>query len=72
MKLVKFISLILIITFNCLINYIPVNANELDKECASFCKNNGYEDGHYLPQEPGAKCEDGYEQSVENQICCCK
>lgn len=69
MKLVKFISLILIIAFSC---HIPVNANELDEECASFCKNNGYEDGHYLPQEPGAKCEDGYKQSAENQICCCK
>ena len=51
---------------------LPSYASDLDDECKTFCTNNGFEDGKYLPPEPGAKCDDGYEQSKENQICCCK
>ncbi len=51
---------------------LPGFANDLDDECKTFCTNNGLEDGHYLPPEPGAACNEGYEQSQENQICCCK
>ena len=71
MKLVKFTALILIITFGFFITPVSASANALDEECATFCKKNGHEDGHYLPQEPGAKCDEGYKQSEENQICCC-
>ena len=51
---------------------LPSYASDLDDECKTFCSNNGFEDGQYLAPEPGAKCKDGYEQSKENQICCCK
>ncbi len=49
-----------------------VYANELDDECKTFCIKNGGSDGQYLPPEPGSKCNDDYEQSEENEICCCK
>ncbi len=52
--------------------YLPSYASDLDQECVDFCKGNGSSDGHYLAQEPGAKCKDGYTQNDENQICCCK
>ncbi len=51
---------------------LPAYSSDLDDECKNFCTNNGFDDGHYLPPEPGAKCKDGYEQSEESQICCCK
>ena len=51
---------------------LPVYANDLDDECKNFCSNNGFEDGHYLPPEPGSACRSGYEKNSENEICCCK
>ena len=51
---------------------LPSYANDLDDECKTFCKNNGFEDGHYLAPEPGAACKDGYVKNSENEICCCK
>ena len=46
--------------------------NGLNKECASFCTENGFEDGHYLAPEPDAHCNDGYTKNPDNEICCCK
>ena len=54
------------------VNLLPSYADDLDKECVTFCKDNGYEDGHYLPPEPGAKCKAGYKKNSDNEICCCK
>lgn len=71
MKLNKILLGFLIITAFSLVN-LPSFANELDEECATFCKDNGNADGHYLAQEPGSKCNEGYVQHEENQICCCK
>ena len=51
---------------------LPSYANDLDNECKTFCLNNGFKDGKYLAPEPGTKCDEGYEQNNENQICCCK
>ncbi len=53
-------------------NFLPSFADDLDQECIDFCKNNGQADGHYLPQEPGSACKEGFTQDEENQICCCK
>lgn len=55
-----------------LASFIPSYAQSVDEECEKFCKDNGYEDGHYLPQEPGSECTEGYTQHPDNQICCCK
>lgn len=56
------------------ISFIPSIslANEIDDECKTFCINNRFKDGHYLPPEPGAACREGYFQNRENEICCCK
>ena len=62
-----FYFLLMSLVFN-----LPGYASELDDECETFCSNNGYEDGQYLAPEADAKCNDGYEQNKENQICCCK
>ena len=62
-----FYFLLVILFFN-----LPSSANDLDDECKNFCVKNSFEDGQYLPPEPDAKCDSGYEQSKENQICCCK
>ena len=70
MNLIKLVTLILLSIQ--LVSFGPVLADDLDEECKSFCINNGSEDGHYLAPEPNVKCEDGYEQSSENEICCCK
>ena len=51
---------------------LPSYASDLDDECKTFCKNNSFENGHYLPPEPDAVCKDGYEKNDENEICCCK
>lgn len=52
---------------------LPSQADEtLDEECATYCIDNGFEDGHYVAPEPGATCDDGYEQDETNPICCCQ
>lgn len=61
-----------VLILTAVVNFLPTYANDLDQECVDFCKANGSSDGHYLAQEPGAKCKDGYTQNDENQICCCK
>ena len=59
-------------------SFLPSYAeDDLDQECIDFCHNNGSDPedpnaGHYLPQEPGAACQEGFTQDEENQICCCK
>ena len=57
-----------------LVSLIPCSsfADELDEECATFCSDNGYSDGHYLAPEPGSNCQDDYEQNPQHPICCCK
>jgi len=72
---------LLAIALTLAINFLPSYAeDDLDQECIDFCIANGSEDtrekglppGHYLPQEPGAACQEGFTQDEENQICCCK
>ena len=70
MKLIRPLFYLLVVIS--LITPAGVYANDLDDECNEFCVNNDYEDGHYLPPEPGASCNEGYEQHPENQICCCQ
>lgn len=54
-------------------SFLPSFAeDDLDQECIDFCTANGHTAGHYLPQEPGAACKEGFTQDEENQICCCK
>ena len=63
---------LLAIALTLTINFLPSYADDLDQECIDFCTANGHTDGHYLPQEPGAACQEGFTQDEENQICCCK
>ena len=66
LKIFSFLFLIV------LVFTLPSYANDLDDECKDFCRNNGFEDGHYLAPEPGARCRAGYTRNEENEICCCK
>lgn len=67
----KNIILSLLLALGVGLSFTPVLADDLDDECLTFCSGEGFEDGHYLAPEPGAECDDGYEQHSENSICCC-
>ena len=71
MKFVN-ISILCLLLFNFVFNFQISYAQELDEQCVTFCKENGFSDGHYLAPEPGAKCKDGFNKNPDNEICCCK
>lgn len=64
-----FLSLLIILGLG--LSPVPSFADDLDDECITYCTDNGFEDGHYLPPEPGAECDEDFEQDSANPICCC-
>lgn len=62
----------LLIILNVTVFTLPSSANEeLDKECATYCVDNGHTDGHYLRPDSGSQCDEGFKVDETNDICCC-
>lgn len=70
MKITRMIlSLLLLTGFGLTLN--PSFAEDMDQQCAKFCTDNGFEDGHYLAPD-GGECDAEYEKNPDNEVCCCK